>query len=361
MLWIQVFPTALVILGVRQNEKIMQFSMKSLLILVLGLTFGLFGYLFTEVLRPTNPRFDQYNGILNLVLFAVASACVIIAYAAVLPRGPQSHAAERRCRWIWIVVAFIVPLFVGLNSTVQTNYRSPRSRGIASSKPPNRVRLWQHYQRYTVGYVANDRTIVRKTIGRAISHGFLVVIIGTGTLFFCSQIRWFLRRVDGKPSNALKISKPPSPVDAVPLSSSPPPEVNRRYGGIGRLTFFIVGAGFGIVHAALITWDILETGGVRVEEIGILYIAGPWLVIQVILACYRMKNIGYSKWWGLAAILPLANCVLGLQCLIYPKGYAHHKTLDRASKVIIGIFVASVFLLPFLAFLSGIAASVYAP
>ena len=224
----------------------MQFSLKSLLILIVGFAFGLVGYFFTEALRPTNPRFDQYNGILNLVLFGVASTCVIIAYAAVLPRGPQSHVAERRCRWVWIVVAFMVPFFVGLNSTVQTNYRSPRSRGVASSKPPNRVRLWQHYQRYTVGYVANDRTIVRRTIGGAISHGFLVVIMGTGTLFFCSLIRGFRRRVDSKPSNAPKSSNPPSPVDTIPLSSSLPPEVNRRYGGIGRLTFFIVGVFIGI-------------------------------------------------------------------------------------------------------------------
>ena len=62
---------------------------------------------------------------------------------------------------------------------------------------------------------------------------------------------------------------------------------------------------------------------------------------------FRLKNIGMNPWWCLVAIVPLANLLISIRCLIFPEGYQDTKKLDTAGKVITGIVLltATIFVL----------------
>jgi uncharacterized membrane protein YhaH (DUF805 family) len=62
------------------------------------------------------------------------------------------------------------------------------------------------------------------------------------------------------------------------------------------------------------------------------------------LVVERLRNIGMSGWWSLLILVPIANIILGVKCLIYQEGYQDTKKLDRTGKIIgwslVGLFVA---------------------
>ena len=62
-------------------------------------------------------------------------------------------------------------------------------------------------------------------------------------------------------------------------------------------------------------------------------------VIIPILACFRMKNVGYHPALGLLILVPVANIWAGILCGAAPTGYRHTKKLDTIGKVIIGIII----------------------
>ena len=177
------------------RERIVQFYLKSLFILIAVFAVGLAAYLFAESHRPTKPEFNYFNTLLDIGLMGVASACVIIAFANILARSGATHAAERRYRRIWVALAFIVPWVVGLNMTVGVNFGPPQPNNAVLPGRENRLHLWQDYM--AVRDVGLEGTI----FAEAIWHGLLVVTMGTGTLFCYSRIRRFRCSVDGEPSN----------------------------------------------------------------------------------------------------------------------------------------------------------------
>ena len=72
-----------------------------------------------------------------------------------------------------------------------------------------------------------------------------------------------------------------------------------------------------------------------------------WIIAQ------RMVNTGYSPWWCVAIIVPILNILVVIRCIACPEGYADHRTLDTAGKVIVGLFFAMFALLIIGAFLAG--------
>ena len=74
---------------------------------------------------------------------------------------------------------------------------------------------------------------------------------------------------------------------------------------------------------------------------------GLWIAVQ------RLINVGLSGWWVLGLIVPILNIWVGFQCLAAPEGYAQHKTLDTAGKVIIGVFLGAIVLFIAIAVLAG--------
>jgi uncharacterized membrane protein YhaH (DUF805 family) len=76
-------------------------------------------------------------------------------------------------------------------------------------------------------------------------------------------------------------------------------------------------------------------------------IFGIWIVVQ------RLINVGLSGWWVLGLLVPILNIWVAVQCVAAPEGYAQHKTLDTAGKVIIGLFLGSIVLIILMAILAG--------
>lgn len=103
----------------------------------------------------------------------------------------------------------------------------------------------------------------------------------------------------------------------------------QSYPGIGRLHYFLLSFGINILA-------IIPILGLIIALVG-----GIYVVVQ------RLKNIGYNAWLAILMIVPIANIWVGFVCIAAPEGYADHKTLDTAGKVIAGI-ILSVFVLAIL-------------
>jgi uncharacterized membrane protein YhaH (DUF805 family) len=122
----------------------------------------------------------------------------------------------------------------------------------------------------------------------------------------------------------------------------------RTYGGIGRLAYFgysfLVNIISGVLQAAMIAG---EMGGLVliVSVVGMVF--GIWIAVQ------RLINVGLSGWWVLGLIVPILNIWVAIQCIAAPEGYAQHKTLDTAGKVIIGLFLGAIVLVIALVALGG--------
>jgi len=109
---------------------------------------------------------------------------------------------------------------------------------------------------------------------------------------------------------------------------------SRDYGGIRRLQYFGFSFAFGIANN--IVQMLLMNAGVQAAVIasGVVGFA-----VGMYLAVLRLKNLGYSGWWALGMLVPFLNILVALRCIACPEGYADHKTLDTAAKVILGIFL----------------------
>ena len=81
-------------------------------------------------------------------------------------------------------------------------------------------------------------------------------------------------------------------------------------------------------------------------------------LVPVMLATHlglqRLVNLGMSRWWIFAILMPILNFWLGYRCLVCPAGYAYHKKLDGAG-VILAILYGSILMLAGLAVVAGIA------
>lgn len=52
------------------------------------------------------------------------------------------------------------------------------------------------------------------------------------------------------------------------------------------------------------------------------------LVVLVYFGLKRLRNLGMSRWWGLAFFAPILNIWVGFRCFACPAGYAYHKKMD---------------------------------
>lgn len=118
----------------------------------------------------------------------------------------------------------------------------------------------------------------------------------------------------------------------VPVS---PAARQQSYGGIGRLAFV------GLLVLSSVVYDIVETMILTASSellfivlMLLSFIATFWIV------ALRFNNIGYSPWWCLCLLVPAINLVVFVSALVCPAGYADHKTLDLAGKIITGFFLA---------------------
>jgi len=115
---------------------------------------------------------------------------------------------------------------------------------------------------------------------------------------------------------------------------------SKGYGGIGRLTYFLSSVGVVVVDT------IVE---ITAEQNGwgeiVLAAAIIGLIANFALATSRLKNLGYRGLWVLGMFVPLLNIIVAVRCVAAPEGYADHKTLDTAGKIIVGIVIALIALL----------------
>jgi len=124
------------------------------------------------------------------------------------------------------------------------------------------------------------------------------------------------------------------------------PAITKVYGGLRRLPYFAYLFG-GYILALLLTFGLGQAlGGTAAPGAGAtLFIALPLLAYQILsiwVTAKRLQNQGYSGWWVLGLIVPLLNIAVSAKCIAAPEGYADHKTLDTAGKVIIGLILATI-------------------
>ena len=119
-------------------------------------------------------------------------------------------------------------------------------------------------------------------------------------------------------------------------------ETQRVYGGIRRLPYFAFSVLSAVVFQVIaFALGYSEEATASTENAGIfLIVLGIFLAITLWLVASRSINSGYSPWWCLGIFIPILNIIVGIRCLACPEGYAQHKTLDTAGKVIGIIFLA---------------------
>ena len=122
-----------------------------------------------------------------------------------------------------------------------------------------------------------------------------------------------------------------------------------EYGGLGRLNYFLISFGFGIVNN-LIQYFGAENG--MPELVIATGVIG--LIVGIPLMVLRLKNLGYSGWWVLAMIVPFLNILVAVRIMACPEGYADHQKLDQAAKIIIGLFLGLIVLIFGLAILAAV-------
>ena len=123
-------------------------------------------------------------------------------------------------------------------------------------------------------------------------------------------------------------------------------EAQRVYGGIRRLPYFAFSVLSAIVFQAIaFALGFSEEADPSTENAGLfLIVLGIFLAVTLWLVASRSINSGYSPWWCLGIFIPILNIIVGIRCLACPEGYAQHKTLDTAGKVIGIVFLAAMVL-----------------
>ena len=93
---------------------------------------------------------------------------------------------------------------------------------------------------------------------------------------------------------------------------------------------------FPVLWSQILFWGgpYLAAGLGRVSMSGLL----PWaacvpIPVLLYLILGRLANVGMSRWWALALVIPILNLWVGFRCLFCPAGYAYHRKLDRAGLV----------------------------
>ncbi|MGL5020223.1 MAG: GYF domain-containing protein [Luteolibacter sp.] len=96
---------------------------------------------------------------------------------------------------------------------------------------------------------------------------------------------------------------------------------------------FLFALGLGLIVPLLQQSLGQETGAMVVMGLMVLLI-----LVLIYISLQRLVNLGMSRWWYLANLVPFLNLWVGYRTFACPAGYAHHKKLDGA-----GIFLAIVY------------------
>jgi uncharacterized membrane protein YhaH (DUF805 family) len=118
---------------------------------------------------------------------------------------------------------------------------------------------------------------------------------------------------------------PPSPLPIKPM--------NNEHPGIGRLAY--TGALFGTI----VLCTVLHKVNTNAEIAGIIAILG--IAGSAVLTILRLQNIGWSGWWFLIGLIPIAGMLVNIPCLTFPPGYRTRKKLDTPGQVILAIIIAT--------------------
>jgi uncharacterized membrane protein YhaH (DUF805 family) len=150
--------------------------------------------------------------------------------------------------------------------------------------------------------------------GRLVLEIALLTLIA-GVSFFLSQVF-----VEHRPAAAASIAA---------LTSTR----QKQYGGMVRGWYFLRLLGVTILQR------MFQAARQDAAFLGSIIATALWFG----LAVPRLQNIGMSGWWSLLVLVPIANIILGLRCLVYQEGYEDTSKLDRTG-TIIGWTLAGVFL-----------------
>lgn len=113
------------------------------------------------------------------------------------------------------------------------------------------------------------------------------------------------------------------------------PGFRKRYGGLDRLLYFINN----LVLAFLVMLCVVFAF-TQVSLLALIIAAVILPVGQLFLMWFRIKNIGWSPWYSLLAIIPLLGAIVSLLAIALPEGFADSRKLDTAAIVIFSLVAA---------------------
>ena len=84
---------------------------------------------------------------------------------------------------------------------------------------------------------------------------------------------------------------------------------------------------------------LLDSGHPESGAARALYVWVLAVLFTLILTAQRLRNMGFSPWMALLALIPVVEFVVTIPCLCAPAGYAHTKKLDTTGKIIAAIAI----------------------
>ena len=105
------------------------------------------------------------------------------------------------------------------------------------------------------------------------------------------------------------------------------------YAGIGRLPYFGIVVGIGLVFIVVFSF-VLGTLGPEGSGALLPFLLLAHTGVSLVPVYFRLMNIGMSPWLCLLTLVPIINIFIGIRCLIYPEGWEDHRQFDTAAKVI---------------------------
>lgn len=129
------------------------------------------------------------------------------------------------------------------------------------------------------------------------------------------------------------------------LADTPARRVRESYyGGLGRLSYFLITTGLTVLQGAL------EEARSLPMSLGLVVVVVAGMLYATLL---RIKNLGMTRWWLLWMIVPGLNLVGWYRLTFCQEGWGDSRTLDKTGKVLVWIFVVLLLLVIGSVFLLG--------